>query len=105
MQLPFLQRMLGEFTLVPLATGAATKEEVAEVLERLWGGPETLVVISTETSADPFVFDAEAFAGLRLVDAMTGETFDVPASGSLTLPMAALSYRFLLTEGDPCISN
>ncbi|HEY8070113.1 MAG TPA: AmmeMemoRadiSam system protein B [Burkholderiales bacterium] len=49
-QLPFLQRMLGEFTLVPLATGAATREEVAEVLERLWGGPETLVVISTDLS-------------------------------------------------------
>ena len=49
-QLPFLQRMLGEFTLVPLATGAATKEEVAEVLERLWGGPETLIVISTDMS-------------------------------------------------------
>ncbi len=49
-QLPFLQRMLGEFTLVPLATGAATKEEVAEVLDRLWGGPETLIVISTDLS-------------------------------------------------------
>jgi MEMO1 family protein len=49
-QLPFLQRMLGAFTLVPLAVGAATKEEVAEVLERLWGGPETLVVISTDLS-------------------------------------------------------
>ncbi|HLX79679.1 MAG TPA: AmmeMemoRadiSam system protein B [Burkholderiales bacterium] len=49
-QLPFLQRMLGEFSLVPLATGAATKEEVAEVLERLWGGPETLIVISTDMS-------------------------------------------------------
>jgi AmmeMemoRadiSam system protein A len=35
---------------VPLATGAATKEEVAEVLERLWGGPETLIVISTDMS-------------------------------------------------------
>jgi AmmeMemoRadiSam system protein B/AmmeMemoRadiSam system protein A len=49
-QLPFLQRVLGEFTLLPLATGAATKEEVAEVLERLWGGPETLIVISTDLS-------------------------------------------------------
>ena len=49
-QLPFLQQMLGEFTLVPLAIGAATREEVAEVLERLWGGPETLVVISTDLS-------------------------------------------------------
>ena len=49
-QLPFLQRVLGEFTLVPIATGAATSEEVAEVLERLWGGPETLIVISTDLS-------------------------------------------------------
>ena len=49
-QLPFLQKLLGEFTLVPLALGAATPEEVAEVLERLWGGPETLIVISTDLS-------------------------------------------------------
>ena len=49
-QLPFLQKMLGEFTLVPLAVGAATNEEVAQVLERLWGGPETLIVISTDLS-------------------------------------------------------
>ena len=49
-QLPFLQRMLGTFTLVPLAVGAATREEVAQVLARLWGGAETLIVISTDMS-------------------------------------------------------
>jgi hypothetical protein len=49
-QLPFLQKVLGEFTLVPVSAGAATTEEVAEVLERLWGGPETLIVISTDLS-------------------------------------------------------
>src|SRR5262245_28210879 len=49
-QLPFLQAMLGEFSLVPLAVGMASVREVAEVLERLWGGPETLVVISTDLS-------------------------------------------------------
>jgi AmmeMemoRadiSam system protein B/AmmeMemoRadiSam system protein A len=49
-QLPFLQTMLGEFTLVPLAVGMASVAEVAEVLERLWGGPETLIVISTDMS-------------------------------------------------------
>ncbi len=49
-QLPFLQRMLGEFSLVPLAVGSASESEVAEVLERLWGGPETLIVISTDLS-------------------------------------------------------
>jgi MEMO1 family protein len=49
-QLPFLQKMLGEFTLVPLAVGEARPQEVREVIERLWGGPETLFVISTDLS-------------------------------------------------------
>ena len=49
-QLPFLQTVLGEFTLVPLAVGTASVAEVAQVLERLWGGPETLIVISTDLS-------------------------------------------------------
>jgi MEMO1 family protein len=49
-QLPFLQKMLGEFALAPFAVGMASVAEVAEVIERLWGGPETLVVISTDMS-------------------------------------------------------
>ncbi len=49
-QLPFLQKVLGTFSLVPLAVGMASIEEVSEVIERLWGGPETLVVISTDLS-------------------------------------------------------
>ncbi|HET9821321.1 MAG TPA: AmmeMemoRadiSam system protein B [Burkholderiaceae bacterium] len=49
-QLPFLQRALGAFALVPLAVGRATAAEVAQVLERLWGGDETLVVISSDLS-------------------------------------------------------
>ena len=49
-QLPFLQRVLGEFTLLPLVVGDATPQEVAQVLERLWGGAETLIVISSDLS-------------------------------------------------------
>jgi AmmeMemoRadiSam system protein B len=49
-ELPFLQSLLGEFVLVPLAVGEASGEEVAEVLDRLWGGPETLIVISSDLS-------------------------------------------------------
>ena len=44
-QLPFLQRVLGDFALIPIAAGSALTEEDAEVIERLWGGPETLFVI------------------------------------------------------------
>jgi len=49
-QLPFLQRVLGEFSLVPLVVGDAAPEKVADVLERLWGGIETLIVISSDLS-------------------------------------------------------
>jgi AmmeMemoRadiSam system protein B len=49
-QLPFLQGVLGGFKLVPLAVGDAEPHEVAEVLETLWGGPETLIVISSDLS-------------------------------------------------------
>jgi AmmeMemoRadiSam system protein B len=48
--LPFLQMTLGEFSLVPLVVGEASVEEVAEVLECLWGGPETLIVVSSDLS-------------------------------------------------------
>jgi MEMO1 family protein len=49
-QLPFLQRQLGDFALAPFAVGMASVEEVAQVIEALWGGPETLIVISTDMS-------------------------------------------------------
>jgi len=48
--LPFLQRTLDDFRIVPLAVGHAAPEDVAEVLDRLWGGPETLIVISSDLS-------------------------------------------------------
>lgn len=49
-QLPFLQTVLGEFSLLPLAVGEATAREVADVLEHVWGGDETLIVISSDLS-------------------------------------------------------
>jgi MEMO1 family protein len=48
--LPFLQTALEAFRLVPFAVGDAEPAEVAEVLERLWGGPETLIVVSSDLS-------------------------------------------------------
>lgn len=49
-QLPFLQVVLNKFTLIPLVAGSASTGEVAETLRTLWGGPETLVVISSDLS-------------------------------------------------------
>ncbi len=49
-QLPFLQRVLREFELIPLAVGRAAPAVVAEVMDALWGGPETVVVVSSNLS-------------------------------------------------------
>lgn len=66
-QLPFLQRVLGSFALVPLAVGTATVEEVAQALEHLWGGPETLIVLSTDLS------HYHSYAEARRIDGSTLE--------------------------------
>jgi AmmeMemoRadiSam system protein B len=47
---PFLQEVLGTFKLVPFAVGEATPAQVAELMELLWGGPETLFVVSSDLS-------------------------------------------------------
>lgn len=49
-QLPFLQSVLTSFTLVPCVIGFAKPEDVSNLLLRLWGGPETLIVISSDLS-------------------------------------------------------
>ena len=66
-QLPFLQTVLDQFTLVPIVVGAASPAQVAEVIERLWGGPETVIALSTDLShfhpqADAEVIDARTAA-------------------------------------------
>ena len=59
-QLPFLQEVLGEFTIVPFAVGDATPREVADVIRLLWGGPETLIVVSSDLSHYHGYADARA---------------------------------------------
>jgi hypothetical protein len=65
-QLPFLQKMLGDFALAPFAVGMASFAEVAEVIERLWGGPETLIVISTDMSHYHSYEQARAIDGFTI---------------------------------------
>jgi AmmeMemoRadiSam system protein B/AmmeMemoRadiSam system protein A len=48
--LPFLQAVLGDFTLVPVLVGDAAPELVAQALRECWGGPETLIVVSSDLS-------------------------------------------------------
>jgi AmmeMemoRadiSam system protein B len=49
-QLPFMQRVFPNARVVPIVCGRASAHDVAAVLEKLWGGPETLVVVSTDLS-------------------------------------------------------
>ncbi len=67
-QLPFLQRTLENFRIVPFAVGAATPAEVAEVIELLWGGPETLIVVSSDLS------HYQRYADARATDRATVDT-------------------------------
>ena len=48
--LPFLQTVLGDFQLVPVVVGDAAADAVAALIDALWGGGETLVVVSTDLS-------------------------------------------------------
>jgi len=48
--LPFLQAVLGEFRLVPVVVGDASPAEAARLFDSLWGGPETLIVVSSDLS-------------------------------------------------------
>jgi AmmeMemoRadiSam system protein B/AmmeMemoRadiSam system protein A len=65
--LPFLQAVLDRFELVPLVVGEAGPDEVAEVLELLWGGEETLIVISSDLS---HYYDYDT---ARAIDARTAD--------------------------------
>ena len=48
--LPFLQSILGEFALVPIVVGECSPQEMARVYDLLWGGAETLIVVSSDLS-------------------------------------------------------
>lgn len=73
-QLPFLQSVLGEFSLVPLVVGACDATQVAAVLEQVWDDKETLVVISSDLShyhsyATALQLDAETACRIEAFDA------------------------------------
>jgi AmmeMemoRadiSam system protein B len=66
-QLPFLQMLLGEFTLLPIALGSASPSEVGTALADVWGGEETLVLVSSDLS------HYLPYQAARELDALTAE--------------------------------
>jgi hypothetical protein len=92
--LPFLQVLLGSFTLVPIVAGDAEPEAVADVLDVLWNGPETLIVISSDLShflsyEDARVRDAATCRAIERFDAHSIDYDDAcgatPISGALVV--------------------
>jgi AmmeMemoRadiSam system protein B len=59
MQLPFLQVLLEGFSVVPMLVGHATREAVAAALRRVWGGAETLIVVTSDLSQHRPYLDAQ----------------------------------------------
>ena len=74
-QLPFLQRTLGDFRLVPFVVGRAEPATVAALLDALWGGPETLVVVSSDLS-HYLDHDTAAARDRRTADAIVAGAVD-----------------------------
>ena len=49
-QLPFLQKVLHDFTLIPIVVGKAKPETIAEVIEHCMQSDSTLIVVSSDLS-------------------------------------------------------
>ncbi|MFI5040264.1 MAG: AmmeMemoRadiSam system protein B [Acidimicrobiales bacterium] len=62
-QLPFLQSVLDRFEVLPLLVGRCPADDVAAVLDAVWGGPETVVVVSTDLSHYHLYGDAVSLDG------------------------------------------
>lgn len=69
-QLPFLQEVLASFSLLPLAVGRASPAEVTAILEALWGGDETVVVVSSDLSHH------HPYASAKRMDSATAQAIE-----------------------------
>ncbi len=72
-QLPFLQRLFEDVAVLPILVGQVAPEETASLIERLWGGEETVIVISSDLSHylsydEARALDAKAVAAIERLD-------------------------------------
>ena len=68
--LPFLQAILGDFSVIPLVVGEASADEISEILTQVWGGPETLIVVSSDLS------HYHSYADCQALDAQTTKAIE-----------------------------
>ena len=74
-QLPFLQTLLSGFALVPLLAGQVDTQAISQVLDALWGGAETCIVISSDLShyCTPAIARQLDSATARAIEALAPE--------------------------------
>jgi AmmeMemoRadiSam system protein B len=77
-ELPFLQRTLKDFQIVPLVVGEASDDEIREVIDLLWGGPETRIVISSDLS------HYHSYDAARRLDRTTADNIEAQLPDKLT---------------------
>jgi len=102
-QLPFLQVVLDAFDVLPLAVGRTRPEDVAAVLDAVWGGPETVVVASTDLShyhsyAEARELDARTAAAIAAAEADAIGDRDACGAHALRGLLAAARARNLAVE-------
>lgn len=88
MQLPFVQSTLGDVAILPILVGECAPSAVAEALARVWGGPETIIVISSDLSH--YLPQDKA----RATDARTRQGIEMLDLG-VAAPHAACGHRAL----------
>src|SRR5262245_52607992 len=81
-ELPFLQAFLPRFSIVPLVIGEATDQQVCELIDRLWGGPETGFVISSDLS------HYHDYDTARRIDAATAKHIEQARASELSAELA-----------------
>ena len=81
-ELPFLQSVLNKFRLVPIVVGMATDAQVAEVIEMLWNGSSTLIVISSDLS------HYQSYAVARQLDQLTANAIVALQTESVSTELA-----------------
>jgi AmmeMemoRadiSam system protein B len=95
--LPFLQVALGDgWSVVPVVVGQVPVEPVADLLELLWGGPETLVVVSTDLSHYHDQATAHALDSATAANVVAGRWRDVEPDRAC----GAFPLRGLLREAE-----
>lgn len=102
-QLPFLQVVLESFEVLPLAVGRSRPEHVAAVLDAVWGGPETVVLASTDLShylgyEDAAVRDRRTAAAIAALEPEAIGDIDACGAYALRGLLYAAGARHLTVE-------